>query len=151
MFEEYLQDAYEFKIAAEKSMRESEDRISRRYYRASVFYTSGAIEAFVNYVGDAFAKGNALSLTEIAFLNDKRLVCSPEKGALIERVEFNRVEDKLKFLIKKFDPAFNFNCTSWSQLSEFKDFRDSLVHPRKTEDELELSEYKKGLMEAFQV
>lgn len=46
MFEEYLQDAYEFFQAAQKAAEAKDERVARRFYRAAVFYTSGAIEAF---------------------------------------------------------------------------------------------------------
>ncbi|HKY73973.1 MAG TPA: hypothetical protein VJ246_01520 [Patescibacteria group bacterium] len=140
MFEEYLQDSYEFLVIARK---ESDDRDSRRYYRGSVFYAAGAIEAFLNYVADSFAKAHSLPPHEIAYLNDKNLVFSAEKGKLIEKVEFHRLEDKLKLLLRRFVPQFDFKSTTWSNVMEFKHFRDSLVHPRQTEDEIKDIEYDK--------
>jgi len=145
MFEEYLQDAYEFFLLAQKASEESDARTARRYYRASVFYAAGAIEAFMNYVADSFAEAETLTSQEVAFLNDKKFVCSPEKGKFIEKTEYNRLEDKLKFLIRRFSPDFDFQCKSWSRLMEFKGFRDSLVHPRQNEDNLDIAEYQKRL------
>lgn len=140
MFEEYLQDSYEFLMIAQKI---SNDREARRYYRASVFYAAGAIEAFLNYVADSFAKAESLSPHEIAFLNDKSLVFSVKEGIVVEKVEFHRIEDKLKILLRRFVPQFDFNSTTWSRVMEFKNFRDSLVHPRQNEDEMEVLEYDK--------
>jgi hypothetical protein len=145
MFEEYLQDAYEFFQTAKKFGEARDERAARRFYRAAVFYASGAIEAFVNYIADSFARAESLSPQEIAFLNDKKLSFSTDKFTLIERPEYHRLEDKLKLLIRKFVPNFNFNSKSWSRTLEFKDFRDSLVHPRQSEDETSINEYEKKL------
>ena len=142
MFEEYLQDSYEFYKIAEKT---SNERDARRYYRASVFYAAGAIEAFVNYIADSFAKAGNLTPHEVSFLNDKTLFFSPDKGTLETKVKFYKLEDKLKFLLRKFVTGFNFNSIVWSKIIEFKNFRDSLVHPKKVEDEINLKEYKKKL------
>lgn len=139
MFEEYLQDAYEFFEIARKAQN---DREARRYYRAAVFYTAGAIEAFTNYIADSFAKAESLTPHEIAFLNDKSLMFDPQKGGLKERVDYHKLDEKLKVLINKFIPDFNFSSTHWSWLMELKDFRDSLVHPRQNEDETTVAEYQ---------
>jgi hypothetical protein len=146
MFEEYLQDAYEFFDIAQKASQEANERKARRYYRASVFYTAGAIEAFINYIADSFAMGEALSPHEIAFINDKSIYFSTRKFAIEEKTEFHRLEDKLKFLIKRFQPGFDFGASSeWSKLIEFKEFRDSLVHPRQYEDKTSTVEYQMKL------
>jgi hypothetical protein len=142
MFEEYLQDSYEFFSIAKGLSKESKAREARRYYRASVFYASGAIEAFINYIADSFAKAESIEAHETSFLNDKALVFSLEKG-LTERSEFHRLEDKVKLLIRKFVHGFDFNSRTWSKFTEFKDFRDSLVHPRQTDDEMSLADYHK--------
>jgi hypothetical protein len=145
MFEEYLQDAYEFFQAAKKSAETGDERAARRFYRAAVFYAFGAVEAFVNYIADSFAKAQSLLPHEIAFLNDKSLTFSTDKFALIERTDYHRLEDKLKMLIRKFVPGFSFNSKSWSRTMEFKDFRDSLLHPRQNDDETSINEYEKKL------
>lgn len=146
MFEEYLQDAYEFYEMANAVAKTSKDREARRYYRASVFYTAGAVESFINYIGDAFAKAENLTPHEIAFLNDKTLYFSSDKDMLIEKVDYQNSESKIKFLIKKFAPDFDFETNpSWSKYSQFKKFRNSLVHPRQNEDETSVSDYERNL------
>ncbi len=140
MFEDYLQDAYDFLLIASKLAEKSEDREARRYYRASVFYASGAIEAFINYVADSFAKAGSISAHEICFLNDKALVFSAEKG-LKEKTQFHRLEDKIRLLMRKFVSGFDFESPTWSKFIQFKAFRDGLVHPRQVEDDTPLSEY----------
>jgi hypothetical protein len=142
MFEEYLQDASEFFEEAKKA---TDVRIARRYYRAAIFYTSGAMEAFVNYIADTFEKGGTFTPHEIAFLTDKNLTFSQKKWELIEKTEYHKVEDKIRFLLKKFSPEFDFNNQAWSSLMSLKDIRDSLIHPRNAEDETTANEYRKIL------
>jgi hypothetical protein len=142
MFEEYLQDASVFFEEAEKA---SDPRVARRYYRAAVFYTSGAMEAFVNFIADTLEKGEVLTPHEIAFLTDKSLTFSQKQWAIAERVEYHRVEDKIRFLLSKFSPNFDFNNNSWSSLMQLKDIRDSLIHPRNNEDETSAKEYSQIL------
>jgi hypothetical protein len=148
MFEEYLQDSYEFLSLANERAALSEDRDARRYYRASVFYTAGAIEAFVNYIADSFAKAHNIPPHEISFLNDKALTFSVAKG-LIEKTEFHKLDDKLRLLIQRFLPGFDFQSSTWSRFMQFKDFRDSLVHPRQVDDETDTSAYRKKVSDGL--
>lgn len=141
MFEEYLQDSYAFLVIAEKAFKASNEREARRYYRASVFYAAGAIEAFVNYIADSFAKAESLTAHETAFLNDKRLAYSIDRG-LNERTEYHSIDDKLRLLLNKFVPGFDFSTGTWSSFMQFKNFRDLLVHPRQADDETEIIEYQ---------
>lgn len=141
MFEEYLQDSYEFLTIANTCASESRDREARRYYRASVFYTAGAIEAFVNYIADSFAKAANITPHEISYLNDKAIVFSVAKGTT-EKIEFHRLDEKIRLLIQKFVPAFDFQCATWSKFMEFRAFRDSLVHPRQADDDTTTSDYR---------
>jgi hypothetical protein len=142
MFEEYLQDSFEFLQIAQQA---SSEREARRYYRASAFYASGAIEAFVNYVADSFSKAGNLPPHTIAFLNDKVLIFSLRKVDVEEKTEFHRLDEKLRVLIRLFEPDFSFDNTAWSSLMQFKELRDSLVHPKESEDERTASDYDKEL------
>ena len=139
MFEEYLQDSYHFLSTAETLPIE---RDAKRYYRASVFYASGAIEAFINYLADSLAKANNIPRYEICFLNDRILQYSPDKG-LIERVVYHRLDDKVRVLMRRFAADFDFQGSTWSTFMEFKTFRDSLVHPRQVDDETGLTDYSR--------
>ena len=145
MFEEYLQDASAFFDEAKSAAESGNARASRRYYRAAVFYTSGAMEAFVNFIADTFEKGGTFTQHEIAFLTDKSLIFSNTNWALREKIEFHRVDEKLRFLLSKFSPEFDFNNPSWSSLMELKEIRDSLIHPRHNEDKTSVDEYHKKL------
>jgi hypothetical protein len=142
MFEEYLQDSYDFLVQGDRISKESKDREARRYYRASVFYATSATEAFVNYIADSFAKAGNIPLHEISFLNDQVLVFSVDKG-VVQRTEFHRLEEKVKLLLRKFAGDFDFQGISWIKFMELKNFRDSLVHPRQAEDETPVQEYQK--------
>jgi hypothetical protein len=133
MFEEYLQDSYEFLSSAEGLASRGATRESRRYFRAAIFYASGAIEAFVNYLADSFAKAKSLPEHEVLFLTDKALVFARNKG-FTEKTEFHPLESKLRVLIGKFVPGFDFKGLIWNRFVEFKDLRDSLVHPRESDD-----------------
>lgn len=148
MFEEYLQDSYYFWSMAQELSGDHEEREARRYYRASVFYASGAMEAFVNYLADSFEKAGSISRHEICFLNDKILIFSPEKG-LEERVAYHRLDDKVRLLIHRFAADFDFQGITWIRFMEFKSFRDSLVHPRQVDDETTLAEYRKRVREGL--
>ena len=80
MFEEYLQDAHDFFTTADQlATAGKNEQKARSFYRAAIFCTSSAIEAFVNYIGDSFAKAENLPPHEIAFLNDKAIYFSADK------------------------------------------------------------------------
>jgi len=143
MFEEYLQDSYEFLETANTAKNASDGRKAKRYYRASVFYAAGGIEAFTNYISDSFAQAGSLSPVEIAFLNDKRLTF--DKGKQIERIEFHSLDEKLRLLITMFVPSFDFGNAVRSRLMAFKDLRDSLVHPKRNDDDIDIVEYQKNV------
>ncbi|HML02898.1 MAG TPA: hypothetical protein VK487_05940 [Candidatus Bathyarchaeia archaeon] len=140
MFEDYLEDSFHFVSAAVKQTNERE---AKRYYRASVFCAINALEAFTNYIGDAFAQSASLEAYEIAFLTDKKFEPVGGEFKTTEVAEYQRLEDKLRFLIGKFVPSFDFETMPcWSRLIEFKKFRDSLTHPRQDGDETTVGEYK---------
>ena len=150
MFEEYLQDAYEFYQLGINFVNEKNDREARRYFRASVFYAAGAIEGYVDYIADAFAKGESLDPTEIAYLNDRCRNIEANKGTIIEKPEYHRLEDKVRFLLIRFGTGFDFHSNpSWSKLMEFKRLRDSLVHPHQHDDETPIHEYQKKIREGL--
>ena len=142
MFDEYLEDSFYFRSEAVKLGDSSQ---SKRYYRVSVFCAISAIESFVNYVGDAFATSKTLSLCEIAFLTDRKFVPEQGKFIIIDRPEYHRLEEKLRYLIFKFVDGFDFDkMPCWSRLISFKKFRDGLVHPREDEDSNSPEEYKRN-------
>jgi len=146
MFEEYLQDASELLKLGEDALTKHDERVAKRFFRAGVFYTASAMEAFVNYLGDSFAKAERLSPQERAFLNDKQYVVNPSTASVVEKKRYYGLDDKLKFLINKFVPEYDLGTSEdWDNFSEFKDFRDQLIHPKQTEDEIEGSEYKDKL------
>ena len=115
-----------------------------------------AVEAFINYIGDTFTQGETLQLYEIAFLTDKKFDVLGGTFQIFQQTEYHKLEDKLKFLICKFVPDFDFEHTPcWSRLLEFKKFRNTITHPRQDEDERDIAEYKKkietGLSSAIEI
>lgn len=148
MFEEYLQDSYEFFALGKKLAEKGNNREARRYYRSSVFYALGGIEAFVNYHADSFAKAGSLTDHEVSFLNDKAIVFSVRKGTT-ERTEYHKLDDKLRLLVGKFATEFDFQSRAWVKFMEFKNFRDSLVHPRQADDEMAATEYRKRISDGL--
>lgn len=146
MFEEYLVDAREFYDIAQKAEQQGEIREAQRYYRAAVFYAASALEAFVNYVAQGVKLAQSLPPHEVAFLNDKELVFDPRKGKVIERTHYYAIEDKVKFLIRKFNPNYDLSTSKeWSQFLEFKKFRDGLIHPKQVDDDTPVEKYDKIL------
>ena len=145
MFEDYLEDSYQFMLSAKKASTSGDEKTAKRYYRAAVFCAASSLESFVNYIADSFAKAGTLTIHQIAFLNDKAIAFSLDKKDAVEKLEFHRIEDKLRLLFYKFDNDFDFKVPFWSQMLEFKNLRDSLVHPRNQEDEVKVEDYDKRL------
>jgi hypothetical protein len=139
MFEDYLIDAYEFALEARKA---NDERTSKRYYRAATFYAISSVEAFINFIGDILSKGGKTAEYEIAFLTDKKFGVVKDSFTITKQVEYNRLDDKLRFLICKYVKEFDFvREPEWSRFIELKRFRDGLVHPRTDIDEINIADY----------
>ena len=122
MFEDYLQDAYTFYELAEEKATIGQEREAKTYYRASVFCAASALEAFVNFIGDTFRQGNNLDKNEVAFLNDKIIEVSPSKASTEEKIKFNSIDSKIKFILKKFLVPIDVSVSAqWRNFLEFKD------------------------------
>lgn len=142
MFEEYLEDAFYFAVEAKEK---SDKREAKRYYRASVFYVASALEAFINYISSILIQGD-LKQCEIALLTDRKFRLNNGRFEVGEIFELHGIEDKVKFLICKFNPSFDFeHFAAWSQFIEFKEFRNTIVHPTHEYDEIELDEYRRKI------
>jgi hypothetical protein len=140
MFEEYLQDAHNF---LEIALESQEEKIAKRYYRASVICLSSAIESFLNYVATSFDLAESIDKFEVAYINDKKIVFDSRKLSAVERTEFHPIDEKIKLLLKRFsDESSLTENPYWSRFKEFKKFRDSLIHPRVEEDETSIEDYK---------
>ena len=141
MFEEYLIDSHEFFCNATEARNSGDIDKARRYFRVSILCAFNALEAFVNYTAKSFEEAKKIDKLEICFLLDQELFFSPTLGVKT-RVRFNPIDEKLKTLLRRFSPDFDFGkSATWSDLEKFKNFRDSLVHSRKTEDETNLGDY----------
>jgi len=149
MFEEYLQDAHDFYEIGRKASLIGNEKESRRYYRVTIMCASCAMEAFVNYIASSFAEAKNIDKIEISFLNDQELQFVVGKG-VTTRIRYNAVDEKIKALIFRFIPDFDFNASiSWNNFKIFKDFRDSLIHSRKVEDETPINDYEKRIKEGL--
>lgn len=143
MFEEYLTDSNYFAVKATEIKEESE---KKRYYRVSVFCAMSAVEAFINYIGNTFEGSKILGSPEIAFLMDKKFDIAGGTFQVVNQKEYHKIEDKLKFLLHKFVPKFDFNQnSSWSNFIELKKFRDKIIHPHHEEDDTTVADYKKKI------
>ncbi len=143
MFEDYLEDAYEFGLKARTAETE---RDAKPYYRGAIFYAASALEAFVNFIGDSFEQAGSLDAYELAFITDRKFGYAKGHIDILDGLEFHRIEDKLRFLLCRFVPNFQFAANaSWSRFLEFKHFRDSIVHPRHSDDETQIADYNKQL------
>ena len=140
MFEEYLQDANYFFIEGQTATSESNFDKAKRYYRASIFSTASAMESFVNYIANSLEMRKTLSPYETAFLNDKQIMFDSKKGREVKSKKYFSIEDKLKFLLRKFNPDVLSN-NIWNEYKNLKKFRDSLIHPTTDDDETPVTEY----------
>ncbi len=150
MFQDYLEDAFQFYQLAEMKKTAGEEREAKMYYRASVFCAASALEAFVNFIGYTFNQGNSLDKIEVAFLNDIAYEVVPAKARVEEKNKFNSISEKIKFVIKKFSVAIDLtSSTQWRDFLAFKEFRNSLIHSKSIDDTIKLSDYsiniQKGL------
>lgn len=143
MFEDYLEDAFHFAVTGQQSTNERE---AKRYLRASLFYAVSAVEAFVNYLADALNVSGLVEPYEYAFLLDRKFAMEKGQFQVLNQPDFHRLEDKLKFMIWRFAPDFDFakDCL-WSNFLEFKRFRDSITHPKHEEDGVSAQEYVEAL------
>jgi hypothetical protein len=142
MYDLYIEDAYHL---ANSGIQAKEDRERKRYFRASIFYSVSAVEAFINYVGDTLSKSNDFPSYEIAFLTDRRFDVVDGQFAILDVPKYQRLEDKIRFLLNKFVPTYDFSDAPWCDFIEFKKFRDVLVHPRDSDDTISTSEYERRL------
>jgi len=143
MFEDYIEDAYDFYLLAEAKSQAGNEREAKMFFRAAVFCAASSLEAFINLIGETFKHGNNLDKNEIAFLNDKVIDISSSKGAIEEKTKYNPIDGKIKFIIKRFKVEIDLSKdTEWANFLKFKDLRDSLIHSKTMNDEKTLSEYK---------
>jgi hypothetical protein len=146
MFEDYLLDSFKF---YEEAINCAEERVAKRYYRGSVFYALSCMEAFINHISDTLEKSGKMDEFEISFLMDLNIYFDTNNFKRKNKIEFHKLEDKIKFLIKKFDKGFDFNIKEWSNFKEFKDFRNNLVHPKQSLDEFKTEDYKEKIRDGL--
>ena len=136
MFDVYLKDAHEIYMQA----LSQEDDASKRLYRASIFTSISAVESYISYVSSSFVEAKSFNPYEEAFLADKKIAF--QKNQVVLTTEFYYLEHKIKFLLSKFNPKFDFKNVYWQQFMDVKGFRNKLVHPKEDEDIYSEEEYK---------
>lgn len=137
-FRDYLSFAEKHLMLAEEQIGSSLD--ANWVLIPATILAWSAIESFVNNRLDDFGSlpDTVLQLHERAFLLEKRikLADSGDKTGqfILEGTEYNRIEDKIFFLIAKFGGRGVRKAvrgdTLWQNFEEFKNIRDALVHPR---------------------
>lgn len=144
-FRNYLKYAKKHLSLAEDSVQRHENAES--FLIPSVILAWSAIELFVN---NRCSDLNSLpedmfEMHEKAFLLEKRLFFE-NKGAkigkfILQGTEYQTLENKIFFLLSKLgtrDATKLKGGVLWGRFEEFKDLRDSLVHPRR-EKQVELT------------
>lgn len=140
MFEDYLFDSNYF---YQEALKSEEEVLKKRFFRVSIFCLTSAIEAFVNYIGSSIEIAESIDKNEIAFLNDKTIEIKPSSGNTSERTKYYSIEDKIKFIINRFNVEIDIGSDSnWSHFLRIKKLRDDLIHSREVNDETDIDEYK---------
>lgn len=143
MFEDYLFDSNYF---YEEAVNNDDEILKKRFFRVSIFCLTSAIEAFVNYIGSSIEIAGSIDKNEIAFLNDKTIEIKPSSGSVTERTKYYSIEDKIKFIIKRFNVEIDIgNDSNWGHFLNIKNLRDDLIHSREINDETDLDEYKRTM------
>jgi hypothetical protein len=137
-FREYLGYAEKYVMLAEDEIGRSSDA-SWLLIPATVLAWA-AVESFVNNILDDFGSlpEDLFELHERAFLLERRIRFMDSGDRLgefaLEGTEYQRLENKIFFLVAKFSTPGARNikgATLWHQFQEFKETRDGLVHPRR--------------------
>jgi hypothetical protein len=136
-FRDYLNYAEKHLLIAEDEMAKSLD--AHWLLIPATILAWSAIESFVNNRIDDFGSlpEDMFALHERAFLLEKRLKLQ-ESGDnvgcfVLMGTEYNRLEDKIFFLIAKFghaDKKLKKGESLWQDFERFRDARNALVHPK---------------------
>lgn len=153
MFEDYLRDATYFVWDARDRARVRDEDGARRSYRVAIIVGAASIETFVNYVASTLAEGGdaVLEQHEMALLLDRRFGQDGGVFRMSEQTVYNRLEDKLRFLIEHFKVDIDLTSdVEWSQTMELKKRRDGLIHARMEQDETKVDTYDKACVRGIQ-
>ncbi len=137
-FRDYLRHAEKQLSMAEDAIDREED--AERYLIPAIILAWSAVESFVNSRCDDLNSlpSDMFELHERAFLLEKRLRFV-DHGAdlgkfILEGNEYQALENKIFFLLAKLgsrDTSDLKGGALWQRLRDFKEVRDSLVHPRR--------------------
>jgi len=111
----------------------------------AIIMSWASIESFVNNMMDDFSRlpPDLFELHERSLLLEERIRFIDEgKDAgkfILKGNDFKRLEEKILFLIWKFNPDKQISIKGnklWNRFVKFKTLRDSIVHPRRSKDVL---------------
>ena len=139
-YQEYLRDSQVFYDECHEALRQGNKVKSRRCSTASILLSLIAVESFINNMMADFASlpKDLFSIHEQGFLEEREVqFTSSGKGAgefeLTKRHQYRRLEDRILFLIAKFnkDSKVDKGSSLWQRFERSKKIRDGLTHPRK--------------------
>ena len=122
------------KFFSKEAQRTSEQESKLRFIKASIITIWTALEGWLNCIAyhlGTFLSRQQIELHEKAFLLEKKLELKNGEWKLSNADDFQRVEDKILFLLTRFGPhKFNKNSKLWSDFQKVKKIRNGLVHPK---------------------
>lgn len=142
MFEDYLIDARFFIDNSPKNSTLPEHFY--RYRRAAIFATASAFEGYVNHIAENHETAESFDSLGLDFLNDK-ITRINAKNSKTERIDqFNTLESKINLLISisGADKGKIKGSSQWEKFSNFKKFRNDLVHPRIKANNFDIDTYE---------
>lgn len=139
-----LDDSKKFLIFARECSRKKENSLMLSYCRAVFFSAWSAMEGWINYISNSFAKtDHSLNEYEISFLIEKKIEVD-EKGLIkiVKQDEYHPTLKKLVFIFRRFGNNFDVKSLQpdlWKNLKEIEATRHSIVHPKDREHDIQIS------------
>lgn len=156
-YETLLKDSDYFCNKAEEQS-DSSSQASVRFSTASIIFSFMAVELFINNMMSDFASlpKSIFTVYERGFLSE-RAVSFSTSGVhagtfeITTRQEYKRLEDKILFLIARFNGGtIDKGDTLWQRFGKAKEIRDHLTHPRKDSEVLPTSVDARNALEVAQ-
>ena len=128
----FIKDSRYFLKEAKNNSSSNELRL--RFIKASIIASWSTLEGWLNcisYQFGTFLSRRQIELHEKAFLLEKKLELRNGKWKISNSDDFQRVEDKILFLLNRFGPhEFDKTSKLWSDFQKIKRIRNGLVHPK---------------------
>ena len=128
----FINDSNFFLSEAKKHA--NNQQLSLRFIKASIITSWCALEGWLNCI--AYSFGTSLSskqieLHEKAFLLEKRLEIINGQWQITKVDNYQKVENKVLFLLKRFGPhAMDKGSKLWLNFKKIEKIRNGLVHPK---------------------